>query len=89
MGLYPKREPVSGGRESKPVRAHQTDVAQFSRGSVASLEKALMGAKASIQSAVAAPPDPARLEALTQRLNEGSYHVGTDELVRAFLDLDA
>ena len=89
MGLYPKREPIAANREAKPARMAQADVAEFSRGSVASLDKSLMGAKASIQSAVASPPDPARMEAIAQRIADGSYHVSTDELVRALLDLDA
>jgi len=88
MNVYQKREPTVTERGPGATRG-SLDRAEFSRGGAAALDRPLMGAKASIQSAVNAPATPARLEELRQSVRDGSYHVSNEELVRAFLNLDA
>ena len=89
MSVYQKRDHSSAGRDPRTARGNSTDVADFSRGGASPLDRSLMGIKASIQSAVGSQASPARLEALSQSIRDGSYHVSTDTLVRAFLSLDA
>ena len=87
--VYPKREPVGVGRSNSSGRNNFTDVAEFSRGGAPVLDRSLVGAKVSIQNGVSSPTDAGRLQNLQQSVKDGSYHVNTDELVRAFLSLDA
>lgn len=88
MGLYRKRGPSGAPKtgDQAAFKAELADVAEFSRGGAATLDKSLVTAKASIQSAAAAPADPARVDALKQSVREGAYYVSTDDLIKAILD---
>lgn len=88
MGVYRKHGPTNVPSSGKPAlsKAEVADVAQFSHSGSVALDKSLLGAKASIQSAAAASADAGRVSALKQSVREGAYHVSTDDLVKAILD---
>lgn len=86
LGLYRGSQP-GGLRETKSsLKSGKTDVADFSRGSGAVLDKSLLTVKSAIQNEVYAPAGNARLSQLKASIKDGSYHVSTDDLVKAFLD---
>lgn len=76
----------AGMKEEKKAVPARTDVAEFSRGSGAGLDKALVGTKASIQSEIYVPTGSARIAELKAAVRDGSYHVPTDDIVKAIID---
>ena len=85
--IYKRQEPVGVNRESQAERSGAAAVSEFSRGGAPRLDKALLGAKVSIQNRLGAQTSEVRLAELAQSIREGSYRVDTDQLVRAILDL--
>lgn len=83
--LYRKTQATRAEAAKGGFAAGKTDVAEFSRGTSATLDKSLVGAKASIQSEVYAPTNSARLAEIKQAIKDGSYHVSTEEIVNALL----
>jgi len=85
-GFYPGKKLAGAGREdTKAPAARKTDVAEFSRGSCAALDKTLLNAKAAIQSGVSAGVSAARLEELKQSIKSGTYQVHSIDIADAIL----
>ena len=82
FGLY--RKPTSGAAASvSTVSSGKQDVIDFR--APTSTDKALTSMKAAIQSHVAAPSDPRKLEALRTKIESGVYRIDTDTLARAIM----
>ncbi len=85
-GMYPKSRAARAEAAKGGFAAGKTDVAEFSRGSGAALDKSLLGAKASIQSEIYAPTSASRIAEIKQAVKDGSYHVPTRDIVNALLN---
>ena len=82
FGLY--RKPAGVASHSASVNtAGKQDVIDFR--AHPGTDKALNGVKAAIQSNIAAPSDPRKIEALRAQVASGSYYVSTDAIVDSIM----
>jgi len=88
MNIYKRQGSASAGRDSRAEQTGAACVSELSRGGASGLDKSLLGARVSIQNSLGTQTSQARLDELAQSIRDGSYHVSTDDLVRAILDLD-
>ena len=86
MNLYAKMQAERATSVKGGLPSGKTDVAEFSRGAVANLDKSLLGAKNSIQNELYAPASAERLDQLKLAIKSGKYHISTDDMVKALLD---
>lgn len=86
LNMYRASAQAGVKEDKKSSEAARRDVAEFSRGSAAGVDKTLLGAKASIQSEVYAPTGAARVAELKAAVRDGSYHVPTEDIVAAILN---
>lgn len=84
LNLYAKNQAERSKSVKGGFASGKTDVAEFTHGT-STLDKALSGTKASIMSDVYAPTSEARIAELKQAVKDGSYHVSTDDIVKALL----
>ncbi len=86
MNLYARMQAERATSVKGGFSSGKTDVAEFSRGSVANLDKNLLGVKNSIQNELYTSASAERLDQLKQAIKAGKYHISTDDMVKALLD---
>jgi anti-sigma28 factor (negative regulator of flagellin synthesis) len=89
FGLFKNRKPGSGASvtgKTSALGAGRTDQNAIARGQTTMPDRQMLLLKSSVQDYVSAPADPARLEEIREGVQNGGYHVPTDQIVDAILD---